>query len=158
MQIPLLNPRLKAKIKLRHLLVIAAFLPLSLTLSGCEGTRLPPVFKINIQQGNIVTEDMLAKLEPGMTRTQVNYVLGSPVLQDPYHPERWNYVYTLKLGHAADNQDQYREQFITVIFDGDGLYSHYEGELYEEKLNDQQEDIELEKRVKNRKRELKKAE
>ena len=65
-------------------------------LAGCGGVPyLPSVtpYRIDIQQGNMVTQDMVEKLEPGMSRAQVRFTLGTPLVADPFHPDRWDYVY-----------------------------------------------------------------
>lgn len=53
-------------------------------------------FKIDIQQGNYVTQDMLAKVKPGMSKAQVRFALGTPLVVDPFHSDRWDYVYEFK--------------------------------------------------------------
>lgn len=50
---------------------------------------------MDIQQGNVVTQEMVAKLEPGMTRSQVRFALGTPLIIDPFRQDRWDYVYLL---------------------------------------------------------------
>ena len=91
------------------------------SLSGCI---FPGVYKLNVQQGNIVTQDMLDKLKPGMTARQVIYVMGNPVLRNPYQEERWDYLYSLEERDVVTKT--YR---ISVFFDPSGLYTHYTGEL-----------------------------
>lgn len=54
--------------------------------------------KIDIQQGNVVTEKQLSQVKPGMTRNQVRQILGTPLLTDPFHANRWDYFYSLKAG------------------------------------------------------------
>jgi len=92
-------------------------LPVSLLLllpllSGCF---LVP-HKIDVQQGNFVDHKMLEKLKPDMTRSQVRFVLGTPLIADPFHPDRWDYVYLS--GKAGDVRSRSR---ITVVFEGDKL-------------------------------------
>ena len=60
---------------------------------------LPFVYKMTVQQGNIVTEEMVDRLEPGMTTRQVRYLLGTPLLADMFHADRWDYTYTIRRGH-----------------------------------------------------------
>ena len=63
---------------------------------GCSSVpRIPGVtpYRIDIQQGNLVTQDMVARLQTGMTRAQVRFVLGTPLLTDVFHPDRWDYIY-----------------------------------------------------------------
>ena len=72
---------------------------LSLFLAGC-GTNIgfPGVYRINVEQGNIVTADMVEQLAPGMTRRQVRFILGTPLIEDTFHEHRWDYRYTLRNG------------------------------------------------------------
>ena len=82
------------------------------------------VYKLNVQQGNIVTQDMLDKLKPGMTKRQVEYVMGNPVLKDTFSTRQWDYIYRTE--RQADNIKQYK---IRIHFDQGQNYSHFEGKL-----------------------------
>ena len=65
-------------------------------LSGCGGVpRIPGVtpYKIEIQQGNYISQEMVSQLKPGMSKDQVRFLLGTPLLTDIFHAERWDYVY-----------------------------------------------------------------
>ncbi len=73
--------------------------------------RPPPPYKIDIQQGNEVTQAMLDQLKPGMTPAQVRFVLGTPLIVDPFHADRWDYV--LRIERAGKVVDKRR---VTVIF------------------------------------------
>ena len=79
--------------------------------SGC-------VYRASIAQGNLVKEEDLAQLEAGMTKNQVRFLLGTPMIDDPFHAERWDYVYYLKIGreHAV------AKRWVSVIFE-DGVVS-----------------------------------
>jgi outer membrane protein assembly factor BamE len=71
---------------------------------------------MDIQQGNVVTQDMLAKLKPGMTPSQVRFILGTPLVVDAFHKDRWDYVYRLeKRGTLQEHRR------IVVIFKDDRL-------------------------------------
>jgi outer membrane protein assembly factor BamE len=84
----------------------------TLALAGCAGSenkpqyrnsaleKLPFVYKMTVQQGNIVTEEMVDRLEPGMTQNQVRFLLGTPMLTDLFHTNRWDYTYTIRRGHG----------------------------------------------------------
>ena len=72
--------------------------------------------KLEIQQGNIITPEMLEKLKPGMSQNQVRFVLGSPQLTDPFHANRWDYLYSLR----QDGEETERKHLI-LYFDGDNL-------------------------------------
>ncbi|MCP5279814.1 MAG: outer membrane protein assembly factor BamE [Thiobacillus sp.] len=91
-----------------------------LLLAGCGGWSSPidklSPYKIDIQQGNAITQEMLDKLKPGMTPSQVRFILGSPMVQDPFHPNRWDYVY--RYAKAGKTVEQRR---VTVVFQDDKL-------------------------------------
>jgi len=99
--------------KLSTLLVVLA-------LAGCkQAPELPSViapYRIDIQQGNVVTQQMVAKLKAGMTRAQVRFALGSPLVVDPFRTDRWDYVYS----YQKQGKDTERRH-ITVIFDAEKL-------------------------------------
>ena len=100
-----------------------SLLPICVALSAC-GMSMPGVddlpglkpYRINVQQGNALTQEMVAKLKPGMTRSQVRFVLGTPVVQDAFHANRWDYVYMFTEGHKET-----RSRRLTVIFEDDKL-------------------------------------
>jgi outer membrane protein assembly factor BamE len=74
-------------------LLIAAALLLGLAAGGC-------VYRVNIPQGNYLEAKMLDQVQVGMTRSQVRYVLGTPMISDPFHPDQWNYLYYFKDGKS----------------------------------------------------------
>lgn len=61
----------------------------SLWVAGCS-----LVYRPDIHQGNIVSQEMVDQLKPGMTKRQVEFVMGAPLLRDPFHDNRWDYVYS----------------------------------------------------------------
>lgn len=79
-----------------------------LALAGCS---FPGVYKIDIQQGNVVTQDMIDQLRPGMTRRQVRFIMGNPLLTDTFHADRWDYLYSLQPGGGERQQER-----MTLIF------------------------------------------
>lgn len=97
-------------------------LPIVVLLAGCaEMPALPALptlapHKIDIQQGNYVTQDMVDKLKPGMTRAQVRFVLGTPLIVDPFRTDRWDYVYLYKKGGEITEQRR-----LAAIFKDDKL-------------------------------------
>lgn len=102
----------------------ALILTVSLGIATLSGCTFPGVYKLNVQQGNIVTADMLAQLEPGMTPRQVIYVMGTPVLGNPFEQQRWDYFYSL------EKRDEVVKSYrISVFFDDTGRFSHYDGKL-----------------------------
>ena len=76
--------------------------------SGC-------VYRINIQQGNFLDQAAVEQVKAGMTRSQVRYLLGTPMVADSFNKERWDYIYYLKKGRNS-HVDSRR---VTVYFDGD---------------------------------------
>jgi outer membrane protein assembly factor BamE len=103
--------------------VIAA----SLALGGCSSWRNEPTtikgflawiapYKPDIVQGNVVTTEQISQIKPGMTRLQVRDILGTPLITDPFHAQRWDYVFTLK----RQGFDDQRRAFV-VVFDKDAV-------------------------------------
>lgn len=89
---------------------------ISLLLAACSGYLGLTPYKMDVQQGNVVTQEMASKLKPGMSREQVRFVLGTPLVVDPFHADRWDYVYRLeKRGELVE------ERKLTVIFEDDRL-------------------------------------
>ena len=91
---------------MRNILALIVCVPL---LAAC-------VHKIDVQQGNYLDPQMVSKLKLDMTRSQVRFILGSPLLADPFHPERWDYVYIDYKGGKLK-----QEKRLTLIFEGDKL-------------------------------------
>ncbi|WP_313009587.1 outer membrane protein assembly factor BamE [Stutzerimonas nitrititolerans] len=81
----------------------------SLTLVGLfalAGCSFPGVYKVDIQQGNVVTQDMIDQLRPGMTRSQVRFIMGSPLITDTFHASRWDYLYSIQPGGGQRQQER----------------------------------------------------
>ncbi len=75
------------------------------------------VHKIDVQQGNVITQEMLETLTPGMDKKRVQLQLGSPLLRDPFHPDRWDYVYSFIAGNRGLEQSAH----VVLYFSGDTL-------------------------------------
>ncbi len=110
----------------KSIIITMVFMPL---LAACSHTPsvqsvvAPITYKIDLQQGNVVTQEMVAKLRQGMTPPQVRYVLGSPLVTDSFHPDRWDYVYLFEKGHKVTEHHR-----LTVIFT-DGKLARLEGDV-----------------------------
>ena len=100
---------------LHHFRTLAFILTIA-TLSGCSYFKLPGVHKFPIQQGNIVTQEMIDQLKPGMTRSQVRFVLGTPLIADTFDQSRWDYWYSVKLPTGFELREQ-----VAVHFTDDAL-------------------------------------
>lgn len=81
-------------------------LAFAMGLAALAGCSFPGVYKIDIQQGNVVTQDMIDQLKPGMTRRQVRFIMGNPLIVDTFHPERWDYLYSLQPGGGQRQQER----------------------------------------------------
>ena len=106
-----------------------------LLLSACTTTEqlnskmreaadnLPGLYKVEVKQGNIVSQEMVDQLRPGMDKRQVRFLLGSPLLIDTFNKNQWQYLYTLKQHGKLVKQEK-----LTVLFKGDklaGLSGHF---------------------------------
>lgn len=92
----------------RSSLTLAIALALLTAMSGC-------VYRANISQGNIVEEEDLDQVAIGMTRNQVRFLLGTPMIADPFHQNRWDYVYYVKIGR----NDATGKRWVTILFEDD---------------------------------------
>lgn len=99
----------------KHLILIIYFA--SQILTGC-------VYRIDIQQGNIVTQKQVDQLRPGMTQNQVRYIMGTPLLRDPFQSKRWDYLYSFQKAGGAR-----QVQHLTLIFDDDLHLSGLRGDF-----------------------------
>lgn len=101
-----------------------------LTLAGCSNWGFPGVYRINVEQGNIVTQEMVDQLKPGMTRQQVRYILGTPIIEDTFDRNRWDYLYLLRNGTRTIVD--YR---LSVYFEGDEM-TRFDGSFKQESAPD----------------------
>lgn len=91
-------------------------------LAGCQRPDLPDLrnvpfaYRVDVQQGNVVTQEMLAQLQPGMDKKKVNFIMGSPAITDTFHSDRWDYVYTFQPGHKKAEMRR-----VTLFFTDDKL-------------------------------------
>ncbi|HEX5538949.1 MAG TPA: outer membrane protein assembly factor BamE [Methylophilaceae bacterium] len=97
---------------MRHLITILALL-----CASCNAS-LPSIkpYKMDIQQGNVVTSKMMLQLKPGMSKSQVRFVMGTPLIQDSFHPDRWDYFYEMRKGGKLIEQRR-----VTMDFENDAL-------------------------------------
>lgn len=96
----------------RYLIIL-----LALFCASC-GTALPTIkpYKLDVQQGNVVTSKMLLQLRPGMTKSQVRFIMGTPLVQDSFHGNRWDYVYQMREKGKIIDQSR-----VILDFEGDAL-------------------------------------
>jgi len=92
-----------------------------LLVAGCN---IFTPYKMDIQQGNFVTQDMIAKLQLGMTRSQVRFALGTPLMVDPFHNDRWDYVYLYMKAGSVTERRRFKVRFSEdklARVEGDGV-------------------------------------
>ena len=128
------------------LLLIAFSILISGQTTSCSrradgSLKIPLVYRVDIQQGNVIEQSMIDKLEPGMTKAKVKFIMGTPLLVDPFHSDRWEYVYSNEPG--SGNRVQ---RHIALFFKGDKL-THIEGNVtpanryYSDEDNDETSNI-----------------
>jgi outer membrane protein assembly factor BamE len=90
--------------------VLTIVLLIAFWLAGCS------IYRLDVQQGNIVEADQLEKLKVGMDKNQVRFLLGTPLITDPFHANRWDYVYSRRHEGSAPEL-----QRVTVFFENDAV-------------------------------------
>ena len=101
----------------------AALVALSLVAALCVACSLPRVYRLSVQQGNVITQEMVDGIKPGMTHEQVAYIMGQPVIRNPFDEERWDYVYTLRVPGYVN------ERAKMSLFFTDGELTHFTGDF-----------------------------
>jgi outer membrane protein assembly factor BamE len=104
---------------------------LPLLAAGCSYVpRIPGVqpYRMDIQQGNYVTQEMVSQLKPGMSRDQVRFALGTPLLTDIFHADRWDYVYYREPQGGGE-----REQRKLSVHFADGKLARLDGDVVAKK-------------------------
>ena len=103
----------------------AAFIALAIAQAGCSVPRIPGItpYKIEIQQGNYLSQEMVSQLKAGMSKEQVRFTLGTPLLTDIFHADRWDYIYWREL------PDGKRESRRLAVFFEDGKLARVDGDV-----------------------------
>jgi len=109
--------------QMQKILIKSLILGALLMLAGCGSVGFPGLYRINVEQGNVVNQEMVDQLKPGMTKRQVRFVMGTPIVADTFDQSRWDYVYRFKTPRGKT-----REKHITLHFDGD-LLASFEGDF-----------------------------
>src|SRR5690349_4862338 len=108
----------------RQVFRLSAALLAACSLAGCASLQssdqnllgvITP-YRIEIVQGNVVTREQAAAIQPGMSRAQVRDILGSPLLTDVFHADRWDYIFTIRRTGAEPQR-----RSVTAYFDGERL-------------------------------------
>jgi outer membrane protein assembly factor BamE len=115
------RPNPSGFLAMRHFLIPVLLLSL---IAGCSNMKVGP-HRIDVQQGNALDQENVARLKPGLNRSQVRFLMGTPLLVDPFRTDRWDYVYVYyKAGKLAE------QKRITLFFEGDTL-TRIDGDLPE---------------------------
>ena len=119
-------------------MTLATIICASLVLAGCsfKRPRLPRVHKLTVQQGNVINQDMIDKLRPGMSRSQVAFVMGEPVVRNSFNNDRWDYVYTIELPGVYSTT-----QTVSLYFVDEQL-AYFTGDLVPSRVQEEAEAIE----------------
>jgi len=112
----------------KTILLLAFSILISSHISGCDrrsdgSLKIPLVYRIDVQQGNVIEQSMIDKLEPGMSKAKVKFIMGTPLLVDPFHSDRWEYIYSVEPG------DGERAQRHIALFFKDDKLTHLEGDI-----------------------------
>ncbi len=141
---------------MKYLKILVSVLVLT-SLLACQ-SKLLTVHKIDVQQGNALDAEMVGKVEIGMTQEQVQYILGSPLITDSFHPDRWDYIYLFIPGYGEKERRQ-----LTLIFDrGEVIeidrHNIVESDLGDNATDDTEKKDEQDKKAEEEKEELSKKE
>jgi outer membrane protein assembly factor BamE len=115
----------------------AALALFGVALAGCQSLQTSESFlgvitpyRVEVVQGNVVTSEQVALVKAGQTRAQVRDVLGSPLLTDPFHVDRWDYVFTIRRPGAAPQLRRvvvrFKDDVLASIEGGDDLPSEHD--------------------------------
>ena len=107
---------------IRQLALACAFIASAVLQSACGSIVYTP----EVQQGNLVTQESVAQLKPGMSRDQVRFLLGTPLVTDIFHANRWDYVYTIQPARRSRIKEERR---LTLFFDKEGRLERVDGDV-----------------------------
>ncbi len=103
-----------------RLFLVASLIALLSSTTAC--TRW--IYRIDVQQGNVITQDMLAQLHPGMEKDKVRFIMGTPLMVDVFHQDRWDYVYSMQPKGGTRQQRR-----VSLYFDKDNKLARLDGDI-----------------------------
>ena len=112
--------------KLTQQILVISLCSALLACNNIGSMDFPGVYKISIPQGNVITQEMVDQLRPGMSKRQVTFVMGTPLVRDPFPQDRWDYIYSFQPGGGERGQERLSVFFIDdqlVGFEGDFIPS-----------------------------------
>ena len=110
----------------RIVLTLVAAAAAAAVAAGCSSVpRIPGVtpYKMEIQQGNYISQEMVSQLKPGMSKDQVRFIMGTPLLTDIFHADRWDYVYWRETSQGK------REQRRLAVYFSEGKLTRLDGDV-----------------------------
>ena len=120
-------------------------------LAACGLAPSLTPYRMEIQQGNYITQEMVAQLKPGLTRDQVRFVLGTPLVSDIFHEERWDYVFVRQRANSRDSNRSDAASRLAAVFADvfqvpeDGIVPNHDGVLktaaFDQTVFDQELDL-----------------
>jgi len=113
----LITNTLQNRQTMRKRLISICILLVLVATGGC-------VYQASLSQGNVIKQEDLDQVEVGMTRSQVRFLLGTPMIEDPFHENRWDYVYFMKIGR----DDAIFERWVSVFFDAEKVSEIVDGQ------------------------------
>lgn len=130
---------------MKKILNISLVITICWSVIGCSSLRFPGVYRIAVMQGNYIEQEMIDQIEVGMTRRQVSYVMGTPLVEDPFNPQRWDYYFDLR----KDNK-LLRDYHFTVFFDDNDKLARWEGDYEPSKVTQKEAEEEALKKTQQR--------
>lgn len=116
------NMRLNRCLKTQTMAMAVVCASVLLTACSMPKFSLPRVHKLTVQQGNVLSQEMIDRLKPGMTRRQVAYIMGEPIFRNSFDEDRWDYIYTIELAgyfNETVHVALFFEQDLLAYFTGD---------------------------------------
>jgi outer membrane protein assembly factor BamE len=109
-------------------------------MAGCSIPKLslPRLYKITVQQGNVITQEMIDQLKPGMTHSQVAFIMGEPILRNTFNENRWDYIYTVEL------PGYFSQDIRMSLFFEDEILAYFTGDLAPTAAKEEEEEEEEE--------------
>lgn len=125
-----------------------SLISLTLLFGACSTLKFPGVYRIPIQQGNYLEKDMIEQLEPGLTKRQVRYIMGTPMIEDTFNADRWDYYFNVKRGDKELRSDHF------IVYFENGALTHWDGDytpIKKQVEKEQQEALEKTEKKENAK-------
>lgn len=108
---------------MKRLLLLSTLMLCAACSNAPQVTSYLSPYRIDVRQGNFVTQDMVSQLKPGQSREQVRFILGTPLVADMFHADRWDYIYRLRPGHGEAQQRH------LIVFFQDGKLARVAGDV-----------------------------